>query len=62
MDRMGRMTKMTRAAARSLAPAAWREEGTAAHYATVPGSRAPFPFRPIAQATPLPRWSSSSSC
>jgi len=28
----------------------------------VPGGRSSLSFRPLARATPLPRWSSSSSC
>src|SRR5687767_11129930 len=44
MDRINRMTKMTNAAAHSLAQAAWMREGTAARDATVSESRSPLPF------------------
>jgi len=62
MDRMDRMTKMTPAAARSLAPAAWKERGTAPRDSGVPESCSPSSFRPLARPTPLPPESSSSSC
>jgi hypothetical protein len=61
MDGMDRMTKMTNAAARSLALAALRKGGTAAREATVAESRPRFPIPDSRFPTSHPAVSRSSA-